>query len=262
MFFRCSRKCRWSVGHAECYAVRLFCRPSRIHLMPLSFLLGIGVGAEYPCGSVSASEQSEEPGISRNAQHRWFALATSLFSSPSLSYLPHDHLALSSSKMPWSTSVLSSLHSPRWCCTGCKQSNNPILLPYILKHGSTASARITSVQFGEDHLDWVYSQHSQCSYGVWTCRSPIASNRIAWKMQKFHTPSSFVVTVSGSWGCQLLGMHAWSRCFGFFFFQFYNLHAGSSMISSRMLIIDNSPFHSSHPSNSYPVSCFHFYAAS
>src|ERR1700722_15250550 len=31
------------------------------------------------------------------------------------------------------------------------------------------------------------------------------------------------------------------------FFQFYNLHAGSSMISSRMLIIDSFPFHSSHP---------------
>ena len=41
------------------------------------FLLGIGVGAEYPCGSVAASEQSEEEGISKNAQHRWFALATS-----------------------------------------------------------------------------------------------------------------------------------------------------------------------------------------
>ncbi|CDO75797.1 hypothetical protein BN946_scf184934.g12 [Trametes cinnabarina] len=40
------------------------------------FLLGIGIGAEYPCGSVAASEQSEEPGISKNAQHRWFALAT------------------------------------------------------------------------------------------------------------------------------------------------------------------------------------------
>ena len=35
------------------------------------------MGAEYPCGSVSASEQSEEPGISKRAQHRWFALATS-----------------------------------------------------------------------------------------------------------------------------------------------------------------------------------------
>lgn len=43
-----------------------------------SFLIGIGVGAEYPCGSVSASEQSEEPGINKKAQHRWFALATSL----------------------------------------------------------------------------------------------------------------------------------------------------------------------------------------
>ncbi|KAF8640266.1 hypothetical protein AX16_010161 [Volvariella volvacea WC 439] len=40
------------------------------------FLLGIGVGAEYPCGSVSASEQSEEPGIKKNHQHRWFTLAT------------------------------------------------------------------------------------------------------------------------------------------------------------------------------------------
>jgi MFS family permease len=40
------------------------------------FLLGIGVGAEYPCGSVAASEQSEGSEISKGAQHRWFALAT------------------------------------------------------------------------------------------------------------------------------------------------------------------------------------------
>ncbi|KAF9510279.1 hypothetical protein BS47DRAFT_1373343 [Hydnum rufescens UP504] len=40
------------------------------------FLLGIGVGAEYPCGSVAASEQSEGEGIAKNAQNRWFALAT------------------------------------------------------------------------------------------------------------------------------------------------------------------------------------------
>ncbi|KJA19447.1 hypothetical protein HYPSUDRAFT_204509 [Hypholoma sublateritium FD-334 SS-4] len=45
-------------------------------LSAMRFLLGIGVGAEYPCGSVSASEQSEEPGISKGSQHRWFALAT------------------------------------------------------------------------------------------------------------------------------------------------------------------------------------------
>lgn len=45
-------------------------------LSAMRFLLGIGVGAEYPCGSVSASEQSEESGISKNAQHRWFTLAT------------------------------------------------------------------------------------------------------------------------------------------------------------------------------------------
>jgi hypothetical protein len=42
-----------------------------------SFLLGIGVGAEYPCGSVAAAEQSEGEGVAKNAQHRWFALATS-----------------------------------------------------------------------------------------------------------------------------------------------------------------------------------------
>ncbi|KAI0346084.1 MFS Git1p-related glycerophosphoinositol and glycerophosphocholine permease [Trametopsis cervina] len=40
------------------------------------FLLGIGIGAEYSCGSVAASEQSEEDGVARNAQHRWLALAT------------------------------------------------------------------------------------------------------------------------------------------------------------------------------------------
>jgi MFS family permease len=46
-------------------------------LSAFRFLLGIGIGAEYPCGSVAASEQSEEEGINKRAQHRWFALATS-----------------------------------------------------------------------------------------------------------------------------------------------------------------------------------------
>jgi len=45
-------------------------------LAAMRFLLGIGIGAEYPCGSVSASEQSEGPGVSKKAQHRWFAIAT------------------------------------------------------------------------------------------------------------------------------------------------------------------------------------------
>lgn len=47
-------------------------------LMVCRFLLGIGVGAEYPCGSVAASEQSEGDEIAKNAQNRWFALATSM----------------------------------------------------------------------------------------------------------------------------------------------------------------------------------------
>ncbi|KAJ7116458.1 MFS Git1p-related glycerophosphoinositol and glycerophosphocholine permease [Mycena epipterygia] len=45
-------------------------------LITCRFFLGIGIGAEYPCGSVSASEQTEGKAISKNAQHRWFALAT------------------------------------------------------------------------------------------------------------------------------------------------------------------------------------------
>jgi MFS family permease len=45
-------------------------------LIACRFLLGIGVGAEYPCGSVSASEQSEEEGIAKNSQHKWLVLAT------------------------------------------------------------------------------------------------------------------------------------------------------------------------------------------
>ncbi|PFH49611.1 hypothetical protein AMATHDRAFT_147325, partial [Amanita thiersii Skay4041] len=42
----------------------------------MRFLLGIGIGAENPSGSVSASEQSEGQAISKNAQHRWLAFAT------------------------------------------------------------------------------------------------------------------------------------------------------------------------------------------
>ncbi|KDQ14967.1 hypothetical protein BOTBODRAFT_187665 [Botryobasidium botryosum FD-172 SS1] len=45
-------------------------------LIAYRFLIGVGIGAEYPCGSVAASEQSEEQGINKKAQHRWFALAT------------------------------------------------------------------------------------------------------------------------------------------------------------------------------------------
>ncbi|KAJ7093411.1 MFS Git1p-related glycerophosphoinositol and glycerophosphocholine permease [Mycena belliarum] len=45
-------------------------------LIVCRFFLGIGIGAEYPCGSVSASEQTEGKTIAKNAQHRWFTLAT------------------------------------------------------------------------------------------------------------------------------------------------------------------------------------------
>ncbi|KAJ7911484.1 metabolite transporter [Mycena leptocephala] len=45
-------------------------------LITCRFFLGIGIGAEYPTGSVSCSEQTEGKAIAKNAQHRWFALAT------------------------------------------------------------------------------------------------------------------------------------------------------------------------------------------
>ncbi|KAJ7183190.1 MFS Git1p-related glycerophosphoinositol and glycerophosphocholine permease [Mycena filopes] len=45
-------------------------------LIVCRFFLGIGIGAEYPTGSVACSEQTEGAAIAKNAQHRWFALAT------------------------------------------------------------------------------------------------------------------------------------------------------------------------------------------
>ncbi|KAG6882740.1 hypothetical protein C0995_013900 [Termitomyces sp. Mi166 len=45
-------------------------------LSAMRFFLGIGLGAEYPSGSVSASEQSEEEFMPKNARYRWLALAT------------------------------------------------------------------------------------------------------------------------------------------------------------------------------------------
>lgn len=45
-------------------------------LSAFRFLIGIGIGGEYPGGSVAASEQSEEDGVAKNAQHRWVGLAT------------------------------------------------------------------------------------------------------------------------------------------------------------------------------------------
>lgn len=74
------RTIAWA-DYLQCSALAGMLHVSRSHTLSLtsiiSFLLGIGVGAEYPCGSVAASEQSEEEGIAKNAQHRWFALATS-----------------------------------------------------------------------------------------------------------------------------------------------------------------------------------------
>ncbi|KAJ3575504.1 hypothetical protein NP233_g1045 [Leucocoprinus birnbaumii] len=45
-------------------------------LSAMRFMIGIGIGAEYPCGSVSAAEQSEEENVYKFAQHRWVAMST------------------------------------------------------------------------------------------------------------------------------------------------------------------------------------------
>lgn len=42
------------------------------------FLLGIGIGGEYPAGSVAASENTEAAGIKKGRQHMLFALATNV----------------------------------------------------------------------------------------------------------------------------------------------------------------------------------------
>ncbi|KAG8991316.1 hypothetical protein FRB90_001394, partial [Tulasnella sp. 427] len=42
------------------------------------FLIGIGIGAEYPAGSVAASENTEDSGIKKGTQHMLFALATNV----------------------------------------------------------------------------------------------------------------------------------------------------------------------------------------
>ncbi|KAG8948938.1 hypothetical protein FRC04_009139 [Tulasnella sp. 424] len=40
------------------------------------FLIGIGIGAEYPAGAVAAAENTEDPGIKSGTQHMLVALAT------------------------------------------------------------------------------------------------------------------------------------------------------------------------------------------
>ncbi|KIO15487.1 hypothetical protein M407DRAFT_211252, partial [Tulasnella calospora MUT 4182] len=45
-------------------------------LSAFRFLIGIGIGAEYPAGAVAAAENTEDPGIKPGTQHMLVALAT------------------------------------------------------------------------------------------------------------------------------------------------------------------------------------------
>ncbi|WVQ96859.1 hypothetical protein IAU59_003966 [Kwoniella sp. CBS 9459] len=45
-------------------------------LMAYRFLVGIGIGGEYPTGSVAAAENTEDPDIPKKSQQRLFVLAT------------------------------------------------------------------------------------------------------------------------------------------------------------------------------------------
>ncbi|ORY74744.1 major facilitator superfamily domain-containing protein [Leucosporidium creatinivorum] len=45
-------------------------------LIAYRFLIGIGIGAEYPAGSVACAESTEDPAINQKHQHRLFVLAS------------------------------------------------------------------------------------------------------------------------------------------------------------------------------------------
>lgn len=45
-------------------------------LIAYRFFVGIGIGGEYPTGSVAAAENTEDPGISKRSQQKLFVLAT------------------------------------------------------------------------------------------------------------------------------------------------------------------------------------------
>lgn len=53
------------------------------------FLQGIAIGAEYPAGSVAASENTEHPSVTKNRQQMLFTLATVSFPPP-----PHSSTLL------------------------------------------------------------------------------------------------------------------------------------------------------------------------
>lgn len=45
-------------------------------LIAFRFLVGIGIGGEYPCGSTAAAESTENPGVKKSHQQRYFVWAT------------------------------------------------------------------------------------------------------------------------------------------------------------------------------------------
>ena len=106
------------------------------------FLLGIGVGAEYPCGSVAASEQSEEKGVSKNAQHRWFALATSTYRSISLPLI-------------FLNSRFRRLHDRLWLCSLIICATRPLLDVRVYADPICCHADPVS-SFGNNHLRAVW----------------------------------------------------------------------------------------------------------
>jgi len=148
------------------------------------FLLGIGIGAEYPCGSVSASEQSEEPGVSKGAQHRWFVLATSKRMS-CCDRIPHwgcdtdtmiDFGFVVSAFVPLVLFWMYVLRS--WEAQSSKTFN-------------IALETIIFVLYGVSPLASVLFPHWEYSYGVSTWRNQLVTERIPWNMLVFLICSSF-----------------------------------------------------------------------
>lgn len=154
----------------------------------LSFLLGIGIGAEYPCGSVSASEQSEQDGIHKRAQHRWFALATS----------ERQIFLISHVRRTWLTFYsLPRQYDWFWVCDFCfcafgfVLDVSEILILYLAQKIDMEPAidLVMTISAPSGVYLWgsVLYLLYWCSSGDLTWRNPSASGRIRWNTWKYRT---------------------------------------------------------------------------
>ena len=172
------------------------------------FLLGIGIGAEYPCGAVAASEQAEEDGVKKNARQRWLVLATSTRASSSCNYEIIQFF-------------LYRHHGYQWFCFGCYRTfdtdldvmsshsdtkiNNLMLWP-----NTQDVARTISELYGAFPLAWVLFPPWLYFSGDYTCKSQRDIKRIPCRGQGYLTNWSRKDIGRVSQPSQLLGLFPWN----------------------------------------------------